>query len=186
LNKLRLLLIVFIFFIAGCEPVPQDVYKVVKIKDGDTIELLSADYQNITVRLAGIDCPEKAQDYGQKARQYTALLCFGKDVKMEGDTKDRYGRTVATIILPDGKSLNYELVRNGYAWHYKAYSKNPELDNLEQYARSNRLGLWQDENPVAPWLFRKKKTKRKPRKKRKPKMEVVSLTSHYTTINEIY
>ncbi|RYE21487.1 MAG: nuclease [Sphingobacteriales bacterium] len=186
MTKLRVLLIISLFIIAGCNPVPKDVYKVVKIKDGDTIELLSSDFQNITVRLAGVDCPEKSQAFGQAAKQFTALLCFGKDVKMVVDSRDRYGRTVATILFDDNKNLNYELVKNGYAWEYKTYSKDPELGRLEQYARTNRLGLWQDANPVEPWNFRKHKTNKKPRKKRKPKMEAVSLTSFYPKPHEVF
>ena len=186
MKKLRLLLIISFILIAGCNPVPKDVYKVVKIKDGDTIELLSSDFQNITVRLAGIDCPEKSQAYGKAAKQFTALLCFGKDVKILGDEHDRYGRTVATILLTDGKNVNYELVRNGYAWQYKAYSDDAELARLEQYARDNRLGLWQDSNPVAPWNFRRNKTKKKPRKKHKHTMEAVSLTGFYLKPDEVF
>jgi len=69
--------------------------------------------------------------------------------------QDRYGRTVGTIILPDGRSLNNELVRNGYAWHYKAYSHDETLAQLETEARQSRRGLWGKPRPVAPWDFRK-------------------------------
>ncbi|RYY35004.1 MAG: nuclease [Sphingobacteriaceae bacterium] len=179
LKKFRFLALLLLF-IAGCEPVAKNTYKVVKIKDGDTIELLSTDLKTTTVRLSGIDCPEKAQAFGNAAKQYTALLCFGQNVKLQVDDTDRYGRTVGTILLEDGRNLNHELVRNGFAWEYKTYSKDPELAGLEQYARNNRLGLWQDNNPVEPWNFRRKKTKKKPRKKRTKKTEVVYL-SHYTS-----
>ncbi|WP_345214207.1 thermonuclease family protein [Mucilaginibacter gynuensis] len=185
MNKLRLLLIFFLIAVAGCNQMPEDVYKVVKIKDGDTIELLSSDFKNITIRLAEIDCPEKAQAYGQAARQFTAQLCFGKEVRIQGGTQDRYGRTVATVLLTDGTNINNELVKNGYAWQYKAYSKNnPELAALEQQAREAHLGLWQDANPTEPWNFRRHKTAgsttqkaekkptKKPRKKRRKKKEV--------------
>ncbi|MCC8409960.1 thermonuclease family protein [Mucilaginibacter sp. UR6-1] len=190
MKKLRLLLIFLIIALAGCNPLPEDTYKVVKIKDGDTIELLSHDLQNITVRLAGIDCPEKAQAFGTAARQYTAQLCFGQNVTLDGSDKDRYGRTVAYVILADGRNLNHELVKNGYAWEYKTYSKDPELAGFEQYARQNRLGLWQDENPVEPWNFRRNKTKnknKKPRKKRRHKQEeTVSLVSLYNIPDEVF
>lgn len=131
------------------------IYKVVKVKDGDTIELLSPDHQNITVRLAEIDCPEKSQAFGQAAKQFTADQCFGKMVKLIGNQKDRYGRTVAKIELEDGKILNYEIVKNGYAWQYRAYSKDMALALIEERAREQRLGLWHDANPTPPWNFRK-------------------------------
>ncbi|WP_161890635.1 thermonuclease family protein [Pontibacter russatus] len=130
--------------------------KVVGIKDGDTVELLR-NGKTETVRLFGVDAPEKAQAYGQRARQFTSDLAFGKNVRLIVNNTDRYGRTVGTIILPDGRSLNEELVRNGYAWHYKAYSNDLKLANLETDARRYKRGLWQDANPVAPWDYRKEK-----------------------------
>ena len=126
------------------------------VKDGDTIELLQ-NGKTVTVRLFGVDTPEKAQDYGQRARQFTSDLVFGKNVRLIAHNTDRYGRTVGTILLPDGRSLNEELVRNGYAWHYKAYSNDKTLANLETDARRFKRGLWQDAHPVAPWDFRKAK-----------------------------
>ncbi|AKD05302.1 thermonuclease family protein [Pontibacter korlensis] len=128
--------------------------KVVGIKDGDTVVLLR-NGQEVTVRLYGVDTPEKNQAFGQKAKEYTSNLAFGKNVRLIVNNTDRYGRTVGTIILPDGRSLNEELVRNGYAWHYKAYSNDKNLANAEADARRFKRGLWQDAKPVAPWDFRK-------------------------------
>ncbi|WP_242927415.1 thermonuclease family protein [Pontibacter vulgaris] len=130
--------------------------KVIAVKDGDTIDLLR-NGQTIKVRLFGVDCPEKAQAFGQKAKQFTSDLIFGKNVQLIAHNTDRYGRTVGTIILPDGRSLNEELVREGYAWHYKAYSNDTKLANLEADARRFKRGLWQDVNPTPPWEFRKEK-----------------------------
>ncbi|RDV16008.1 SNase-like nuclease [Pontibacter diazotrophicus] len=130
--------------------------KVIGIKDGDTIELLR-NGQSETVRLYGVDTPEKKQAYGERAKQFTSDLVFGKTVRLITHNKDRYGRTVGTIMLPDGRSLNEELIKNGYAWHYTAYSKDNSLANSEADARQFKRGLWQDPNPVAPWDFRKEK-----------------------------
>ena len=133
----------------------------VGVKDGDTFELLRDGKTTLTVRLLGVDTPEKNQAYGQRARQFASDLAFGKTVKLIEHNKDRYGRTVGTIILPDGRSLNEELVREGYAWHYKAYSKDKSLENLEADARRFKRGLWQDPNPVAPWDFRKQRSSKR-------------------------
>ena len=141
---------------APAKPTTTAGDKVVGVKDGDTIELLR-NGKTETVRLFGVDTPEKTQAYGQRARQFTSDLVFGKTVRLIVNNTDRYGRTVGTIILPDGRSLNEELVRNGYAWHYKAYSNDLKLANLESDARRYKRGLWQDANPVAPWDFRKDK-----------------------------
>lgn len=128
--------------------------KVIAVKDGDTIELLR-NGETIKVRLYGVDSPEKEQDFGQRARQYTSDLAFGKFVRLIEHNKDRYGRTVGTIILPDGRNLNEELVKNGFAWHYKDYSKDKNLANLEADARRYKRGLWAAPNPIAPWDYRK-------------------------------
>lgn len=130
--------------------------RVVAIKDGDTIVLLRNGEQ-VTVRLYGVDTPEKTQDFGQKAKQFTSDLVFNKYVRLIPKNKDRYGRTVGTIILADGRSLNEELVRNGFAWHYKAYSTDKNLANLEADARRYKRGLWQSPDPTPPWDYRKDK-----------------------------
>ncbi|WEA03144.1 thermonuclease family protein [Mucilaginibacter sp. SJ] len=186
-KKYSALLVLVFLIIAGCNPnntkqPDAGVYKVVKIKDGDTLGLLTGDNQQITVRLAEIDCPEKSQAFGQAAKKFTSDLCFGKEVKLIGNEHDRYGRTVAQVVLIDGTNVNYALVKNGYAWRYKAYSKNTELAALEQQAREDKLGLWQDANPTPPWDFRREKKQPKtdslqtpkPKKhyrKRKPRLE---------------
>ncbi|GAA4302168.1 hypothetical protein GCM10023183_13820 [Nibribacter koreensis] len=132
---------------------PAGYHRVIAIKDGDTIELLK-DGKPLRVRLYGIDAPEKNQDFGTRARQFISEMCFGKDVRLEVKDIDRYGRTVGIIYLPDGRNLNYEMVKNGFAWHYKAYSKDPELGRLEEEARLDKRGLWDWPSPVAPWEFR--------------------------------
>ena len=131
--------------------------KVVGVKDGDTVVLLK-NGEEVTVRLFGVDTPEKNQAFGQRAKQFTSDLAFGKQVRLITHNKDRYGRTVGTIILPDGRNLNEELIRNGYAWHYKAYSKDVNLANAEADARRFKRGLWADPNPTAPWDFRKNRS----------------------------
>ncbi|MFC6999106.1 thermonuclease family protein [Rufibacter roseus] len=131
-------------------------YKVIAVKDGDTIELLK-DGIPLRVRLQGVDTPEKRQDFGTRAQQFTAELVFGKFVELVVHDTDRYGRTVGEIILEDGRNLGYELIKNGFAWHYTAYSKDPELARLEAEARADKRGLWDHPNPVAPWDFRRPK-----------------------------
>ncbi|MEL1246240.1 thermonuclease family protein [Flavobacterium sp. DGU11] len=134
--------------------------KVIGIKDGDTFEIL---YDSIPekVRLAEIDCPEKSQAFGKNARQYASDLCFGKTVTVTSTGKrDRYGRVVGTIVTQDGINVNEELVKAGFAWHYKQYSKSKTLDAIEQQARDKKLGLWADKNPEAPWEWRKERRRK--------------------------
>jgi endonuclease YncB( thermonuclease family) len=129
--------------------------KVVGISDGDTIRVMH-DGRAERVRLWGIDCPESHQPFGTRARQFTGDLAFGQDVKVLVRDVDRYGRTVGEVILPDGRSLNRELVRARLAWWYRQYARaDRELERLEAAARAARRGLWADAHPVPPWEQRR-------------------------------
>ena len=130
--------------------------RVVGVSDGDTITILVGK-QTTKVRLYGIDCPEKSQDFGSRAKEFTSLEAFGKPVTVEVKDTDRYGRQVGIVTLPDGRNLNYELVRTGMAWWYRHYSDDDSLRILEQAARDAKLGLWSMENPTPPWEFRKQR-----------------------------
>lgn len=143
-------LIFLCILLIGCGNDP----KVVGIIDGDTIKVLD-NQTEIKIRLSDIDCPERKQAFGTKAKQATSDLAFGKNVKLNIRNKDRYGRTVAEVILPNGEVLNKELVRLGYAWHYKRYSKDNSYRELEIEARKNHRGLWIEKNPISPWEYRK-------------------------------
>jgi endonuclease YncB( thermonuclease family) len=68
--------------------------------------------------------------------------------------RDRNGRLLGEVVLPDGRSLNQELVRAGYAWWFRKYSRDGRLARLEEEARADRRGLWADQAPEAPWDFR--------------------------------
>ncbi|MBX9689843.1 MAG: thermonuclease family protein [Candidatus Obscuribacterales bacterium] len=130
---------------------------VIGVLDGDTIKVLH-DGKPETIRLNGIDCPEKRQAFGTKARTFTAELCFSREVNVEPEAKDRYGRTVAKVILEDGRCLNRELLAAGLAWWYRRYAPgDTELQRLEESARLGRQGLWSDPLATAPWVYRKQK-----------------------------
>lgn len=137
--------------------------KVISVKDGDTFEVLY-DGEPERVRLAEIDCPEKAQPYGNTAKRYASDLCYGEIVTVKsGGKRDRYGRVVGTVITQDGVNVNEQLIKAGLAWHYKDYSNNEMLGILEEHARKEKVGLWSDKNPTAPWQYRKNKRKKKRR-----------------------
>ena len=141
----------------------SQTYKIIGVKDGDTVELLMNGKPQI-VRLSNIDCPEKKQPFGNNAKQFVSDLCFEKMVKISTDgKKDRNKRLIAEIILPNGKNINKELVKNGLAWHLKKYSKDVSYDILEKQARKLKLGLWKDKNPIAPWNWRKSRKSSSPR-----------------------
>lgn len=93
--------------------------KVIGITDGDTITDIRG-RTPIKVRLHGIDAPEAGQDYGSVAKQAASTLAFGKTVTVHPVDTDRYGRTVAEITLPEGRSFNHEMVRVGMAWWFRS------------------------------------------------------------------
>ena len=130
--------------------------KVIGIVDGDTVDILYHDLP-LRIRMEHIDAPEKRgnQPYGTKSKLMMSKLCFGQTVKLltEGEF-DLGGRLIAVIINEDGVNVNKEMVKQGYAWHFKKYSNEMSYDVLEMEARNNKRGLWQDKNPIAPWDFR--------------------------------
>jgi endonuclease YncB( thermonuclease family) len=143
--------------LVGSSPAEEFSGKVVGISDGDTITVLR-DRSPVKVRLYGIDCPELGQEFGSRAKSVTSELTFGQVVGVRKRDTDRYGRTVADIVLPDGRILNHELVRQGFAWWYRRYAPNDvTLARLEAEARAARRGLWSEPHPVPPWVWRRPK-----------------------------
>lgn len=128
--------------------------KVIRIVDGDTLEVLFHELP-VMIRLAHIDCPEKKQAFGTKAKQALSDLCFGQEIEFDFNEKDRNGRYICVIYNSKGINLNKEMIRLGMAWHFKKYSKDNSYAELENEARKNKIGLWQESNPVAPWDWRK-------------------------------
>ncbi len=123
--------------------------------DGDTIDVIHNGEVD-RIRLHGIDCPEKGQPFGTRAKQATAEHVFGKDVTVATHGKDKYKRTIAEVLFPDGTNVNRELVREGWCWWYRKYAPGEkQLEQLEQEAREAHKGLWAEPLPVPPWEWRK-------------------------------
>lgn len=130
--------------------------KVIKVTDGDTIVVLTKEKKQVKIRLEAIDCPESKQAFGNKAKQAVSELCFKKEVTIIKSGEDRYGRTLGFVVVGN-VNVNKELLKRGLAWHYKYFNKDEELAELEATARKNKVGLWSESNPIAPWDFRRKK-----------------------------
>ena len=127
--------------------------KCVGVIDGDTISVMHSG-KPVKIRLEGIDCPEMGQDFGTRAKQFTFMLVFGKDVEVREYYPDRYGRMVARILV-GGQDVSVELVKAGLAWHYKKYSSDPVLAEAEVEARRAKVGLWSMPGAVPPWEWRR-------------------------------
>jgi endonuclease YncB( thermonuclease family) len=115
---------------------------VVSVLDDDTLEVLH-NHRAERIRLSGIDCPEKGQAYGNNAKHAASELVFGKEVTLQTHGLDKYGRTIAEVVLPDGTNVNHTLVRDGWCWGYRKYAPGETvLEGLETAARDARKGLW--------------------------------------------
>lgn len=132
----------------------------VGVADGDTCTLLltHADGGKTTekIRFHAIDAPEKKQAYGQAAKKFVSELIYGKEIRVEVQSRDRYGRIVGKIYVGD-TYVNLAVVKAGYAWWYRRYApKETAFKEAETAARTARRGLWQEKEPLAPWDFRHK------------------------------
>ena len=134
--------------------------RITHVTDGDTLTLVTADQQRHTVRLAGIDAPERNQPFGQESRSHLAALALNKPATVESHKQDRYGRLVAKVVV-DGTDINLALIRSGLAWHYKEYQN--EQSTVDRYwyaaeelvARASSRGLWSMGKPTPPWEWRR-------------------------------
>lgn len=134
--------------------------KVVAIADGDTITVLR-DETPIKVRLHGVDTPEKGQDFGTAAKNFTGDQCFGETVTVVVTDTDRYGRKVGLVVLEDGRVLNHELVAAGLAHWYADYAPHDgTLRRLQDEAMAAKRGLWSRPDAITPQDFRQGKGKR--------------------------
>ena len=160
------LLLIFLFLFSSCEnktkQISQIFYKdydytvrVTGVVDGDTFKGLTVDNKEIRFRLYGIDAPEKNQAFGNKSKQYLSELIHRQTVGIKVQKKsDGYGRPVVWVFNSEGKEINSEMLKAGMAWHFKKYDSSAKYSGLEKQARQQKIGLWIDSNPVAPWDFR--------------------------------
>ena len=134
--------------------------EVVGVADGDTITVLTTDFERIKVRLYGIDCPEKGQPYGVEAKDYLNSMVYGKTVDVRVLDVDRYSRYVGLVSL-EGADVNDLMVAGGYAWLYTQYCNDQtacaKFKASEDDARRRKKGLWGDSGAIPPWEWRRSK-----------------------------
>lgn len=136
--------------------------RVVGVADGDTITILDSNNTQYKIRLSGIDAPEKKQAFGNVSKKALSDLVFDAQVRVEWTKQDRYGRIVGKVLV-NGTDANLEQIKHGMAWFYKKYQNELMLDDrlaylhAEEAAEKNKVGLWGDAKPDAPWDFRKKR-----------------------------
>lgn len=137
----------------AASPSQPGLYEVVRFSDGDTITVVM-NGKHEPVRMIGVDTPEThrpnspVQCYGPAASAYTKNLIGTQKVRLEADpqntNRDRYDRLLRYVYLPDGRLVQYELIRNGYGFAYTQFpfAKKSELVQAEQLARQEYKGLW--------------------------------------------
>ena len=127
--------------------------KVIMVMDGDTVMVLRGG-QKIKVRMANIDAPEKDQTFGKQARDSLQELVGRKQVQIDSQAVDQYGRIVGQISV-DGRNVNQEQVKRGMAWEYSHYHSDKTYIGLQSDAQQSRRGLWSQASPQAPWQWRR-------------------------------
>lgn len=152
---MRIFAVVFLLLVTFPAFAQEHSGKVVGIADGDTLTLLTADYQQLKIRLAQIDTPEKGQPYGDKAKQVLADLVFQENVKVIQTDTDRYGRIVGKVYKGQ-LYINAMMVEQGAAWVYREYATDQALFDLETKAKELELGLWKlpEAQITPPWEWR--------------------------------
>ncbi len=141
-----------------CEEIQVEVLRVL---DGDTIDILYGEKVR-RVRLQGIDSPELDQPFGQQATAHLSSLIRGKEVSIFYESYDSYGRLLGKIFV-DGYDINLRMIKDGFAWwccYYRDQLSSEDqvlYESAETYSKSLKLGLWQSENPINPYEWRKSK-----------------------------
>ena len=144
-----------------CTPSYADQYegRVIKVIDGDTI-WVKTNNKHIKIRLSYIDAPELKQTYGVRSKFFLTNLILDKNVQINANKKDRYNRHLGEVYIhnvDESVFVNAKMLKSGNAWIYLKYRDNSYLKNLENYARIKKIGLWSEETPVEPWIYRRSK-----------------------------
>ena len=144
----------FLFLASAAVAAEPITGKVIRIVDGDTLVILVGTEQ-VKIRLAQIDTPERGQPWSSRAKQALSALAFGK---VEPVTVDRYGRTIGELFV-GGVHINRQMVRDGDAWVYRKYVTDNSLLDLENEARAGKRGLWglPESDRLPPWEWRRRK-----------------------------
>lgn len=132
--------------------------RVIVVIDGDTVLFRPDSYGAVSraflkIRLVDVDAPEADQPHGEAAADALGALVLERPASLDIVARDVYGRALGRLAV-DAVPVNAELVRAGHAW---ASSRERSVRALEREARHARRGLWQDQDAVAPWVWRRAK-----------------------------
>ncbi|EGM6562021.1 thermonuclease family protein [Salmonella enterica] len=147
----------FFVFLFSCSLYAAEFQgKVIRVLDGDTIEVLQ-EKKPVRVRLLNIDAPEKKQAYGSWSTNQLKDLVAGQPVTVTYTQKDRYGRVLGRVVTTNGTEANRYMVQSGAAWVYERYNTDNSLPAVQRVAQEQKHGLWAESHPVPPWEWRHNK-----------------------------
>lgn len=131
--------------------------EVVGVRDGDVIRVSHAEKGIATVMLYGVDAPDKGQPFFRRSRKFLKEKLEGQKVSVRELVTDQ--KIITAVIIHEGVNINEELLKAGYGWVSAEYCREDFCGQWlahEKQARNSKVGLWQDEDPVPPWEWRKK------------------------------
>ena len=129
------------------------VARVLIVHEGDRLTIYHQSRKDM-VYLRGVDCPELKQPYGKQAKHATAAYVANREVVVRDMKRDRQGRITADILLPDGRQIAHELIKEGLAWVQPGGAGDQALKDMEELARAAGTGLWSEPNPISPWKWK--------------------------------
>ncbi len=136
--------------------------KVISVIDGNTLEVFTPEKQKLKVVLYGIDSPELGQKFGNEAKKFLEGIVLNKEVVLDVKGKDSFGNHVAIVMLDNRLDLRVELLKEGLAWTAEKNSPK-DLEPYKTWAQRKARGLWQQENPVPPWTYRRQEAMATPK-----------------------
>lgn len=148
--------------------------KVLKIGSGDTL-LVDDGVNKVTVRILGIDAPEDGQPFFEESKKVLIDLAAGKKVVLKyslHNLKDELGYFPARVFIGD-TDVGLKILENGFAWYKKDdkffFEKTDDKKNESTAAKAQtaKTGIWQDEKPQKPWVYREKKSREREKLKEK-------------------
>jgi len=135
------------------------VARVLNVHEGDRLTVHHEGRKDM-IYLRGVDCPELKQSYGKQAKHVTAAYIANREVVVRDLKRDRQGRMTADILLPDGRQIAHELIKEGLAWVQPGGSGDQALKDMEELAKASKNSLWSESDPVPPWKWKSTKTAR--------------------------
>ena len=157
MKKLALMFLLLTSCFFGATAGEEITGRVISVIDGNTLEVESGLNETHKIMLAGIDSPELHQEYGEKAKSLLEKLTLEKSVTVKFVGKDRWGNYLAEVVVEGKFDPRVELLKEGLAWTTER-NPLPELEEYRTKAQEKGKGLWKQQDPTPPWIFRRQQT----------------------------